>query len=191
MVFGLRELKLILEVHKNDETTLFIRGGAAIKQPCAVCTGAWYERSTEPLKRLPVLGGRCACNYEQDTPAAALAGDKLGADYRLYDKSGGRIAPRGQYRRRVGSCADGGADGLARAPGICADKRRKRQPHCQHNHSRNEQWRIFNVLMDFRQTRTNIYGTHRRQPTYAHREQVHGLLYMAAYRLMLSKGVTA
>ena len=166
-------------------------GGAAVRQPCAVCTGASYECNPQPLERLPVLGGRCACNYEQDTPAAALAGDKLGADYRLYDKSGGRIAPGGQYRRRMGSCADGGADAETLARGTCADKRRKQQSHYQHNHSRRIQWRIFNVHMDSRQTRTNIYGRHWRRPAHAHRQQVHSLLYMAAYRLMLSKGVAA
>ena len=66
-------------MHQNDETTLSVRGGAAIKQPCAVCTGAGYERSTEPLKRLPVLGGRHTCDDERNPTGTALAGDKLGA----------------------------------------------------------------------------------------------------------------
>lgn len=84
-------------------------GGAAVRQPCAVCTGAAYECSTKPLERLPVLGGRCACNYERDIPATALAGDKLGADYRLYAESGRPHAPGWEYWRLVGSCADSGA----------------------------------------------------------------------------------
>ena len=30
-------------------------GVAAVRQPCAVCTGSAYECSTKPLERLPVL----------------------------------------------------------------------------------------------------------------------------------------
>lgn len=35
---------------------------------------------------------------------------------------------------------------------------------------------------------TNIYGRHRQKPTYAHREQVHGCVYVPAHRLT-PKGV--
>ena len=167
-------------------------GGAAIKQPCAVCTGAAHESSTEPLERLPVLGGRCACNYEQDTTAAALAGDKLGADYRLYDKSGGRIAPGGQYRRRMGSCADGGA--------TCGTQTYRAESCCQwwlRNCCKPKRIRTLhrrpNDRTNFmaRRARSHLYNYNWFSPAHAHRPQVHSLLYMAAYRLMLSKGVAA
>lgn len=163
-------------------------GGAAVKQPCAICAGAAHECCTEPAKQLPVLGGRCACNYEQDTPAAALAGDKLGADYRLYDKSSGRIAPGGQYRRRVGSETDGGAGAKSSSFRIL----------CRHQIRIGRQFGFWHLCTALgRESRCSWWrsnGTssrHRRQPAHAHREQVHGLLYMAAYRLMLSKGVAA
>lgn len=86
-------------------------GGAAVRQLCASCTGAGYERSTEPLERLPILGGRHTHNDERNPTGTALAWDKLGADYRLYAESGRPHAPGWEYWRRVGSCADGGADG--------------------------------------------------------------------------------
>lgn len=165
-------------------------GGAAIKQPCASCTGAAYECNPQPLERLPVLGGRCACNYEQDTPAAALAGNKLGADYRLYDKSGGRIAPGGQYRRRMGSCADVGADAKASARRTENHKRWKRGSNCSSIATRPSEWRQ-NGRPDYLAKRKGTC-TNRicwRRSANAHRQQVHSLLYMAAYRLMLSKGV--
>ena len=88
-------------------------GGAAVRQPCAVCTGAAYECSTEPLERLPVLGWRHTHNDERDCTGTALAGDDMGANHRLYAASGRQHAPGGQYRRRVGSGADGGADASA------------------------------------------------------------------------------
>ena len=164
-------------------------GGAAVRQPCAVCTGASYERNPQPLERLPVLGGRCACNYEQDTPAAALAGDKLGADYRLYDKSSGRIAPRGQYRRRVGSCADVGADAKASARRTENHKRWKRGSNCSSIATRPSGWRQ-NGRPDYLAKRKGTC-TNRicwRRSANAHRQQVHSLLYMAAHRLT-PKGV--
>lgn len=165
-------------------------GGASVKVACANCTGAAHECSTEPAKHLPILGRRHTHNDEQNPTGTALAGDKLGADYRLYAEGSGRIAPGGQYRRCVGSETDGGADAIALARGTCADKRRKQQSHYQHNHSRRIRWRIFNVHMDSRQTRTNIYGRHWRRPTHAHHQQVHSLLYVETYRLT-PKGVAA
>lgn len=159
-------------------------GWAAVRLPCAVCTGAGYERSTEPLERLPVLGGRCAYNYEQDTPAAALAWDKLGANYRLYAEGCGRIAPGGQYRRRVGSCADCGADAETLALSTNWQQERKKRS------------KICSLLgrrkCDNLGVGRSEYGNFKnwRQPTYAHREQVHSLLYVAAHRLT-PKGVAA
>lgn len=64
-------------------------GGAAVRQPCAVCTGAAYECSTEPLERLPVLGGRHNHNDERNSTGTALAGDKLGADHGLLFEGSG------------------------------------------------------------------------------------------------------
>lgn len=166
-------------------------GGAAVRQPCAVCTGAGYECSTEPLERLPVLGGRHTHNDEQNSTGTALAWDKLVADYRLYAEGSGRIAPGGQYRRRVGSCADGGADAETRP----------------HRKESSIQWWSYNGCKpesgwSFRwrpDDRTNRLVQRKgccddrgewRQPTHAHRQQVHGLLYVAAHRLT-QKGVAA
>ncbi len=165
-------------------------GGGCLRQPCAICAGAAHECCTEPAKQLPVLGGRCACNYEQDTPATALAWDKLGADYRLYDKSGGRIAPGGQYRRRVGSCADGGA--------TCGTQTYRAESCCQwwlRNCCKPKRIRTLHRRPDdrtnfmARRARSHLYNYNWFWPAHAHRQQVHSLLYMAAYRLMLSKGV--
>lgn len=161
-------------------------GGAAVRQPCAVCTGAAYERSTEPLKRLPVLGGRHTHNDERNCTGAALAGDKLGADYRLYAESGGQHAPGGQYRRRVGSCADGGTDAetytlLPIIPEWLPVTAFRRQP-------------IYNAGWTKTLLRCelfcgqNYFNWHRQ--THAHREQVHGCVYVAANRLT-QKGVAA
>lgn len=76
-------------------------GGAAIKQPCAVCTGAGYERSTEPLKRLPVLGGRHTCDDERNPTGTALAGDDMGADNRSLFAGCGRHAHAWQHGRQI------------------------------------------------------------------------------------------
>ena len=159
-------------------------GGAAVRQPCASCTGAGYERSTEPLKRLPVLGGRHTRNDERNPTSAALAGDKLGADYRLYAESGGQHAPGGQYRRHVGSGADGGADAKSwtqcwRGIGRCARRYMvSRMAGRKPSHQRGRRWAILSGF-------DNKFW---RRPTHAHREQIHSLLYVAAYRLT-PKGV--
>lgn len=154
-------------------------GGAAIRLPCAVCTGAGYERSTKSLERLPVLGGRCACNYEQDTPAAALAWDKLGADYRLLFESSGQYTPGGQHRRRVGSGADGGADAETLALSTNWQQERKQRSKIFSLRGRRKCDNLGIGYCDFK---------HWRQPAYAHREQVHSFLYVAAHRLT-PKGV--
>lgn len=160
-------------------------GGAAVRQPCAGCTGAGYERSTEPLKRLPILGGRHTHNDEQNSTGTALAGDKLGANHRLYAESGRQYAPGGQYRRRVGSGADGGADAVSRTQYCrCARHCAKRcvvsrVECCCRRHHRQHWWA---VLSGFR---FRVW----QQPTNAHRKQVHGCIYVPAHRLMLSKGV--
>lgn len=165
-------------------------GGAVVKQLCAICTGAAYECSTEPAKQLPVLGGRHTYNDERNCTGTALAGDDLGADNRLYAESCGRIAPRGQYRRRVGSCADVGADAKASARRTESHKRWKRGSNCSSIATRPSEWRQ-NGRPDYLANRKGTC-TNRicwRQSTHAHREQVHSLLYVAAHRLMLSKGV--
>lgn len=161
-------------------------GGAAVRQPCAGCTGAAHECSTEPLERLPVLGGRRACNYEQDTPAAALAWDKLGADYRLLFESSGQYTPGGQHRRRMGSDTDDGADAKSRTQcwrgiGRCARRCMVFRMGCRTRSRQQQHWR--EVLSDF------CIGFWR-QPANAHRKQVHSLLYVAAHRLT-QKGVAA
>ena len=165
-------------------------GGGCVRQPCAGCAGAAHECSTEPAKQLPVLGRRYSYNDERNQAGAALAGDKLGADYRLYAAGSGRIAPRGQYRRCVGSETDGGADA-------------ETQPHRKES---SIQWWSYNGCepergWSFRwrpDDRTNKLVQWKgccddrvewRQPTYAHRQQVHGCVYVPAHRLMLSKGV--
>ena len=164
---------------------LYPFGGAAVRQPCACCTGAAYERSTEPLERLPILGRRHTHNDERNPTGTALAGDKLGADNRLYAESGRQHAPGWQHRRRVGSGADGGADAVAQSlcwwsSGSCAKRytisRMAFRKQCR-------QWRKrWAILSDFS---NGIWW----QQTHAHRQQVHRLLYVAAHWLMLSKGV--
>lgn len=166
-------------------------GGASVKVACANCTGAPYDCSTEPLEHLPILGGRCACNYEQDTPATALAWDKLGADYRLYAEGSGRITPGGQYRRRLGSCADVGADAKASARRTENHKRWKLGSNCSSIATRPSGWRQ-NGRPDYLAKRKGTC-TNRicwRRSAHAHRQQVHSLLYMAAHRLT-PKGVAA
>lgn len=154
-------------------------GGAAVRQPCAVCTGAAHECSTEPDEHLPVLGGRHTHNDERNLPGTALAGDKLVADYRLYAEGSGRIAPGGQYRRRVGSCADCGTDAetytlLPIIPERLPDPAFRRRT-------------IYNAGWTNPLLRCglfcgqNYFNWHRQ--AHAHREQVHGLLYVAAHRM--------
>lgn len=160
-------------------------GGAAVRQPCAVCTGASYERSTEPAKQLPVLGGRHTHNDERNCTGAALAWDKLGTDNRLYAESGRQHAPGGQYRRCLGSGADGGADarsrtrcwrGIGRCTRRCMVSRMAGRKHFQ---QRGQRWAL---LSDF-----DIY--YWRRQTHAHRQQVHSLLHVPAYWLT-PKGVS-
>ena len=159
-------------------------GGAAIRQPCAVCTGASYERSTEPAKQLPILGGRHTHNDERNPTGTALAGDKLVADYRLYAEGSGRIAPGGQYRRRVGSGADRRASCETRARGMCADQRREKQSDCQHINRWNiQRCKLYFWLQNWAGMCACFHGINWPKPTHAHREQVHGLLYVAAHRL--------
>lgn len=55
-------------------------GGAAVRQPCAVCAGATYERGTESLKCLPVLGGLHTHNDERNSAAAPADPKK---DYKI------------------------------------------------------------------------------------------------------------
>lgn len=143
---------------------------------------------TDHRRLLPVLGGRRTYNDERDCPAAALAVDKLGADYRLFSESSGQYASGGQHGRRVGSGADGGADAETHARGMCADRRRKQQFYHQYRIFWQFRRRIHDFQLEWRRTRTNYYGEHRQQPTHAHREQVHSLLYVEAHQL-IQKGV--
>lgn len=157
-------------------------GGAAVRLPCAICTGASYECSTKSLERLPVLGGRRAYNYEQDTPAAALAWDKLGADYRLLFESSGQYTPGGQHRRRMGSDTDGGADaGALTLSTNWQQEWNQTSKIC----SLRGRWKCDNLGIGRCE-----YGNFKKwcQPTHAHREQVHSFLYVAAHRLT-PKGV--
>lgn len=157
-------------------------GGAAVRQPCAGCTGASYERSTEPAKQLPILGWRYSYNDERNPTGAALAGDDMGADYRLYAEGSGRIALRGEYRWRVGSDTDGGADALTLALST--------------NWQQwwNRKYKICSLCRIQNDGKLDAehfeYGNfkHRRQQTYAHRKQVHSCVYVPAYRLT-PKGV--
>lgn len=159
-------------------------GGDAVRHPCAVCKGAAHECSTEPAKQLPILGRRHTHNDERNPTGTALAWDKLGADYRLYAESGRQHAPGGQHRRRVGSCADGGSDAKSRTQcwrgtGRCARRCMvSRMAGRKRSRQREQRWAI---LSDF----DNEYW---RRQTHAHREQVHGLLYVPAHRLT-PKGV--
>lgn len=165
-------------------------GGAAVKVACANCTGAAHECSTEPAKQLPVLGGRHTHNDERNQTGTALAGDDVGANHRLYAESSGQIAPRWQYRRCVGSCADVGADAKASARRTENHKRWKRGSNCSSIATRPSVWRQ-NGRPDYLAKRKGSC-TNRicwRQPTYAHREQVHSLLYVETHRLT-PKGVS-
>lgn len=161
--------------------------------PCAVCTGAGYERSTEPAEHLPILGRRYSYNDERNSTGTALAGDKLGTDHGLYAEGSGRIAPGGQYRRRMGSCADGSAGGKTQ-PCTNATGRQWRAC-CMCNrpryYTRNQSG--FTVPLERVERWKFQYDKHICDwfwPTYAHRKQVHGLLYVAAHRLT-PKGVAA
>lgn len=154
-------------------------GGAAIRLPCAVCTGAGYERSTEPAEHLPILGRRYSYNDERNSTGTALAGDKLGTDHGLYAEGSGRIAPGGQYRRRVGSCADGGADAETLALSTNWQQERKQRSKIFSIRGRRKCDNLGIGYCDFK---------HWRQPAYAHREQVHSFLCVAAHRLT-QKGV--
>ena len=168
----------------------YLFGGAAVRQPCAVCTGAAYERSTEPTKQLPILGGRHTHNDEQNPTGTALAGDDMGADNRLHAESSGRIAPRGQYRRRVGSGADGGATCETQTYRAESCLQWWLRNCCKPKAIRNSLRRHYDRTNDMaRRVRSHLYRCNWFWPTNAHRQQVHGLLYVPAYRLMLSKGV--
>lgn len=159
-------------------------GGAAIKQPCAVCTGAGYERSTEPLKRLPVLGGRHTCDDERNPTGAALAGDDMGANHRLYAAGSGQHAPGGKHGRRVGSDTDGGADADTRplcwrGKSRCTKRNKLSGMAFRPKRRQRRRWR--EVL--------SAFGNESWwRPAHAHREQVHSFLYVAAHRLT-PKGV--
>ena len=99
-------------------------------------------------------------------------------------------ASGGQYRRRVGSCADGGATcgtQTYRAESCrqwwlrnCCKPKRIRTLHRRPDDRTN---------FMARRARSHLYNYNWFWPAHAHRQQVHSLLYMAAYRLMLSKGV--
>lgn len=159
-------------------------GGAAVRQPCAVCTGASYERSTEPAKQLPILGWRYSYNDERNPTGTALAWDDMGANHRLYAEGSGQHAPGGQYWRRMGSGADVGADAKACARRKKSHKRWKRGSNCSSIATRYSVWRQ-NGRPDYLAKRKGTC-TNRifwRRPTYAHREQVHSLLYVPAHRL--------
>lgn len=164
-------------------------GGDAVRHPCAVCTGAAHECSTEPAKQLPILGRRHTHNDERNSTGTALAGDDMGADYRLYAESSRQHAPVGQYRRCVGSGADVGADAETRP----------------HRKESSIQWWSYNGCKpesgwSFRwrpNDRTNRLVPRKgccddrvewRRQTHAHREQVHGCVYVSAHRLT-PKGV--
>lgn len=166
-------------------------GGAAIKQPCAVCTGAAYERSTEPAEQLPVLGGRHTCDDERDCTGTALAGDDLGADNRLYAESCGRYAPGGQYRRRVGDCADSGTDADTRTPTSATGWQWRNWRMCNRPgyYTRNQRrFAVPHNNVEQRKFRGDTNMANWRQQTYAHREQVHGCVYIPSHRLT-QKGV--
>lgn len=157
-------------------------GGAAIRQPCAVCTGAAHECSTEPAKQLPILGGRHTHNDERNHPGTALAGDDMGANHRLYAAGSGQHAPGGKHGRRVGDYADCGAAGTSRT--LSARWKRKRK--------RNNKICSVCRINKCRELAGN-YCLHahfdlRRRPTHAHREQVHGCVYVPTHRLT-PKGV--
>lgn len=160
-------------------------GGGCVRQPCAGCTGDSYECSTEPLERLPILGGRRTHNDERNPTGTALAGNKLGTDHGLLFAGSRQHAPRGQYRRRVGSCADGGADGKSSSFRIL----------CRHQIRIGRQFGFGHLCTALgRESRYSWWrsnGTssrHWRQPANAHRKQVHSLLYVAAHWLT-QKGV--
>ena len=162
-------------------------GGAAVRQPCAVCTGAAHECSTEPAKQLPILGGRHTHNDERNSTGTALAWDDMGANHRLYAESSRQHAPGGEHRRRVGSCADGGADAKSRTQcwrgiGRCARRCMVFRMGCRTRSRQQRHWR--EVLSDF------CIGFWQQQ-AHANRKQVHGCVYVPAHRLMLSKGVAA
>lgn len=179
-----------MEVHQYDETTLFIRGGC-LRQPCAVCTGAAHECSTEPAKQLPILGGRHTHNDERNSTGTALAGDDMGADHGLLFAGGRQHAPRGEYRRRVGSGAEGGADAGTRPPTSATGRQWRNWRMCNRPGCYTRSKRRFAVphnSVEQRKFRGDTNISNWRQQTYAHREQVHSLLYMETYRLT-PKGV--
>lgn len=165
-------------------------GGAAIGQSCAVCAGAAYEECrTEPLERLPVLGGRHTHNDERNPTGTALAGDDVGANHRLYAESSGRIAPRGQYRRRVGSCADCGSTCETRTYRAESCRQWWLRNCCKPKEIRNSHRRPDDrTNFMARRVRSHLYRCNWFWATHAHRQQVHSRLYVPAHRLT-PKGV--
>lgn len=164
-------------------------GGGCLRQPCAVCTGAAHECSTEPAEHLPILGRRYSYNDEQNPTGTALAWDDMGANHRLYAESSRQHTPRGQYRRRVGSCADVGTDAKACARRKESRERWKRGSNCSSIAPRPSGWR-HNGKSDYLAKRKGTCTNRKcwRQPTYVHRQQVHVCVYVSAHRLT-PKGV--
>lgn len=157
-------------------------GGAAVSSACANCTGAAHECSTEPAKQLPVLGGRHTHNDEQNPTCAALAGDDMGANHRLYAESSGQHAPGWQYRRRVGSGADCGADAVAQS--LSTNRQQWR----------NRKYKIRSVCgvkndgdLGAEYPEYDNFKQWRKQ-AHAHREQVYSCVYVPSNRLT-PKGV--
>lgn len=137
-----------------------------------------------PLNVCPYWVGDILTTMSEDCTGAALAGDDMGANHRLYAAGGRQYTPCGQYRRRVGSGADGEADAETQ-PWLLDVSKRLSVEFCRREQIHNPDWQKTLRQLCLQWDRMFVQRSRR---TYAHREQVHGLLYVEAHRLT-PKGV--
>lgn len=137
-----------------------------------------------PLNVCPYWVGDILTTMSEIQPAQRWPGDDMGANNRLYAASGRQNAPRRADRRGVGSGADVRTDAKTQ-PRFCdlpiwlSSKRR----WCRYIHNSDWQKALQRELVWWNRKRIQ-----RRKPAHAHREQVHGCVYVPSNRLT-PKGV--
>ena len=161
-------------------------GGAAVRQPCASCTGASHEPCLQPLlQTLSKADRRALHNDGLNRTAKDLAWDNLETDYRLHDSCSGFNASSRKYRWCLGDCPDCGPDAGTQSLGILY----RDSPIGSFERKR---WRLCNAkrwadrCIRRRTKRANYwYGTNQ---THVDCQQVRLLLHVAASQL-IPKGV--